>query len=462
MTAEGLLQIGLFLLVLAALALPLGKYMARVYGGRPCGLDRVLGPLERGLYRLAGVRPDEEMGWREYAFALLLFSAAGVFFLYLLLRLQGLLPLNPQGLAAVPSGAALDAAVSAVTDSRWPGRADAVPRSHLTWMLGLAAQSFLSAAAGMALLAAALRGVARRSAAAIGGIGGIGGIGNFWVDLTRGTLYILLPLALLLAPVLVSQGAVQTLAGARAVPLLDPVLRRADLPPQTAQLLPLGPAASQAAARSLTRSGDSFFGNAAHPFEVPAPLALLLLVLARTAIPAALCITCGTMVGNARLGWALLAALLLALGAFELATYHAAAAGNPRLTAMSVDQIAGDAKLGGDMEGKEVRAGAAGSALAAVAATALVTPLERAGAGLSFLVMLLLVAASQGKRIEARELKIVALLSLVLLLLVPLGLLAGATAEPGRQILGALAMLISRFWVAVPILAAAGSLANKS
>jgi K+-transporting ATPase ATPase A chain len=426
MTAEGLLQIGLFLLLLAAAARPLGAYVAWVYTGRPAGL-------ERGLYRLVGVRPEEEMGWREYACALLLLGAGAALFLYALQRLQG-----------VPPGAALETAVSAATGLRSAVNGGEALQSPLLQKLGGAAQSLLTAAAGLAVFAASLRGAARRGASTIG---------NFWVDWTRGTLYLLLPSVLLLAAILISQGAVQTLTAPHGVALLDPVLRRADLPPQTAQMLPLGPVATQAAVETLTRSG----AFTPHPFSAPTPLAGFLLALAQALIPAGLCIAGGRLAGSPRAGWALLAVLLITLAAFQLTAYRSAAAGNPRLAAMGVDE-----KSGGDLEGKELRSGVAGHALAAIPWSVLATPLGGAVAGLAFPALLLAAAVLQGKKIERRDLGALALLALVLGLVALLGPLAGRTAEPARQILGALALLIARFWTAVPILAVAGGLARRS
>ncbi|HET7509297.1 MAG TPA: potassium-transporting ATPase subunit KdpA, partial [Solirubrobacterales bacterium] len=221
MTSNGILQIALYLLVLIALVKPLGAYMARVYEGEPCGLDRLLGPLERGIYRLSGVRPDEEMDWQVYALCVLLVSAVGVLFLYALQRLQGLLPANPQRFGAVAADSAFNTAASFVTNTNWQGYGGETTMSYLTQMAGLAVQNFLSAATGMAVLVAFIRGLARRS---------VRTIGNFWVDLTRTTLYILLPLSLVLALVLVSQGVVQTLSPYKAVPLVQamPAARDAD------------------------------------------------------------------------------------------------------------------------------------------------------------------------------------------------------------------------------------------
>jgi K+-transporting ATPase ATPase A chain len=214
MTLNGFLQIGLFFLVLLALVKPLGWYMARVYEGTPTPLDPVLGPIERAIYRLGAVRATEEMDWKTYGVTMLLFNAAGMFALYVLQRLQGFLPLNPQGFGAVPAELAFNTAASYVTNTNWQAYAGEATMSYLTNMLGMTVQNFVSAATGMAILVALIRGLARGSSATIG---------NFWVDLVRSTLYILLPLALLSSLVLVLQGAVQTLDGYTTIPLLQPV-----------------------------------------------------------------------------------------------------------------------------------------------------------------------------------------------------------------------------------------------
>jgi K+-transporting ATPase ATPase A chain len=517
MTTNGILQIALYLLVLLALAKPLGAYMARVYEGRPFGLDRVLGPLERGLYRLAGVRQEEEMDWKGYAFALLLFSAAGVLFLYALQRLQGLLPFNPQRFGAVTPDSSFNTAASFVTNTDWQGYAGETTMSYLTQMAGLAVQNFLSAATGMAVLVALIRGLARRSSQTIG---------NFWVDLTRSTLYILLPLSLVLALVLVSQGVVQT---------LSPY-------PTTAngQVLAMGPVASQVAIKHVGTNGGGFFNaNAAHPFENPTPLTDFLLVLAQTVIAAGLCITFGKMIGDARQGWAILTAMLIVLVAFILFGYWAEAGGNPRIASLGVAQSASEVSPGGNMEGKEVRFGIAGSALFAATTTATscgavnamhdsFTPLGGlvplflmqfsetilggVGSGLYGMLIFVLVAVFiaglmvgrtpeyLGKKIESYEIKMASLIVLIMplavLLLTAVAVVTAAgtkaTANPGAHgfseilyaftsmgnnngsafggisantpfynVNGGLAMLISRFWLAIPTLAIAGSLARK-
>ncbi|HXI21221.1 MAG TPA: potassium-transporting ATPase subunit KdpA, partial [Gemmatimonadales bacterium] len=277
MSPNGWLQLALYLAVLLALAWPLGGYMARVYQGESPGLVRVLGPIERLCYRLAGVRADEEMDWRRYAAAVLLFSVAGFLAVYALERLQGSLPLNPAGRTGVAPGLALNAAVSFVTNTNWQAYGGETTMSNLTQMAGLTVQNFVSAAAGMAVLMALIRGLVRRETDRLG---------SFWVDLVRGTLYVLLPLSLVLALVLVSQGVVQSLSPDRSAALLQAA--GADSARVTTQVLPLGPAASQVAIKQLGTNGGGFFNaNSAHPFENPTPLSDFLELLAILLIPAA-------------------------------------------------------------------------------------------------------------------------------------------------------------------------------
>ena len=290
MTANGYVQLALYMIVLLLLAKPLGGYMARVYQGRPTGLDGAFGWLERLIYRVGGVRPDAEMGWKRYTIAMLLFNFAGILVVYALQRLQGSLPLNPQGLGAVSPDSSFNTAVSFGTNTNWQGYGGETTMSYLTQMLGLTVQNFVSAAAGMATLAAFIRGLSRRSSETIG---------NFWVDLTRTTLYILLPLSFVLALVLVSQGVVQTLRPLREGDgrPADPVRRAGDRQGRqagpgrkgqpkmkketlTEQVLALGPAASQIAIKQLGTNGGGFFNvNSAHPFENATPLSNFLELL---------------------------------------------------------------------------------------------------------------------------------------------------------------------------------------
>lgn len=360
MTVNGVLQIGIFFLALLALVKPLGTYIMRVYSGERVFLERILGPVEQLIYRFAGVEPSQEMSWKTYAVAMLLFNAAGLLFLYALQRLQGVLPLNPQGFVAVSPDLAFNTAASFVTNTDWQAYGGETTMSHLTRMLGLTAQNFLSAATGMAVAIAFIRGLARHTANTIG---------NFWVDLVRGTLYILLPLAVVLALLLVSQGVVQTLSAYKTVALLDPTTN-ADGQPVTEQTLALGPAASQIAIKHLGTNGGGFFNaNSAHPFENPTPLTNFLEMLAEAVIAFSLTYTFGKMVGDTRQGWALLAVMMIILVGSTLVAYVSESAGNPRLAALGVEQTASSLNPGGNMEGKEVRFGIANSALFAVVTT---------------------------------------------------------------------------------------------
>jgi len=381
MTANGILQIILYLVVLVALVKPLGSYMAKVYQAEPCGLDRILGPLERLIYRMFGIRPEDEMSWKAYAGAAILFKLAFFFLLYMILRLQGMLPLNPQSFPGVPPDLAFNTAVSFITNTNWQAYGGESTLSYLSQMMGLGVQNFVSAAQGMAILVALIRGFTRRTASTIG---------NFWVDLTRSTLYILLPLSLIMAVLLVSQGVVQNFSPYRNVTLLqtitydNPKLDADGKPVMTAdgkpitesaqateQTLPMGPAASQIAIKQLGTNGGGFFNvNSAHPFENPTPLSNFLEVLAILLIPAALCYTFGRMVGDKRQGWAILAAMFIIFIPLLILCYSSEQAGNPLLAAAGVDQTSSNLQTGGNMEGKEVRFGIANSALWATATTA--------------------------------------------------------------------------------------------
>jgi K+-transporting ATPase ATPase A chain len=361
MTAHALTSSLLFVLLLLALALPLGSYMARVYAGEATLAGKVVGPLERLLYRCAGVRPKDEMAWTDYAVAVLLFNLFGLLVVYALQRLQGVLPLNPTAMPAVSAEVSFNTAVSFASNTNWQAYGGETTMSHLTQMLALTVQNFLSAATGMAVLVALVRGFTRKNA---------GGIGNFWVDLTRSALFVLLPLSLALALLLVSQGVVQTLAGSVTASLLEP-LKDASGNDVLEQVIALGPVASQIAIKQLGTNGGGFFNvNAAHPFENPTPLANLFEVLSILLIPAALCFTFGALVKDKRQGWALLAAMLVIFVPLMLAAVAAEQAGNPLLGAFGVDAMASEVAAGGNMEGKEVRFGIADSAIWATATTA--------------------------------------------------------------------------------------------
>jgi K+-transporting ATPase ATPase A chain len=357
-------QLALYLVALIALAWPLGLYMARVYRGEA----RWLRPVERVLYRLCGVKADDDMPWTRYACAMLVFNLLGALVVYALQRVQVWLPLNPDGMAAISADSAFNTAVSFVTNTNWQGYGGESTMSYLTQMLGLTVQNFLSAASGMATLVALMRGYSQREAS---------GVGNFWVDMSRSVLYILLPLSLLLSLALVSQGVVQTFSGHATAQLVQPVSYGADgqsvLQPQTAteQTLAIGPVASQIAIKQLGTNGGGFFNvNSAHPFENPTPLSNWLEMLAILLIPAALCFTFGAWVGDLRQGHALLAAMTLIFVALLAVCVVSEQSGNPLFAHLGLSVQASDVQAGGNMEGKETRFGIVNSALWATATTA--------------------------------------------------------------------------------------------
>lgn len=550
MTTNGLAQIGLYFVVLLALVKPLGWYMAHVYECKPCGLDRLLGPVERVMYRICGIRPTDEMDWKVYGIAMLLFNAAGLLFLYGLQRLQHLLPLNPASLGMVAPDLAFNTAASFATNTNWQAYGGESTLSYLTQLLGLTVQNFVSAATGMAILVALIRGLARRNAQTIG---------NFWADLTRSTLYILLPLSFVLAMALVSQGVVQTFGAYKTAAMTQPVTY--DKPVMDAsgqpvpdeqgkpkiesataidQVLAVGPAASQISIKQLGTNGGGFFNvNSAHPFENATPLSNFVEVLAILLIPAALCYTFGVMVRDTRQGWALLAAMTILLLCFVPVGLWAEQSGNPLLTGVGANQEAGPGQAGGNMEGKELRFGIANSILWSAVTTAAsngsvnsmhdsYTPLGGlvplflmqfgevvfggVGSGLYGMIVFAIIAVFVaglmvgrtpeylGKKIEPYEIKMAAVL-ILLMPIVVLGFTALALSiESGRSsilnpgahgfseilyaftsegnnngsafaglnvntpfynLTGGIAMLISRFWLAIPTLALAGALARK-
>lgn len=360
MTLNAVLQLVLFLALLLAAALPLGRYMARVYSGEARWASRILGPVERAFYRLAGVRADEEMSWKKYAGAVFLFGLLGMLVVYALQRLQAWLPLNPAGFHGVPPEVAFNTAVSFATNTNWQAYGGETTLSNFTQMSGLTVQNFVSAATGMAVLVALIRGFTRHTAE---------GLGSFWVDLTRSALYVLLPLSFVLALLLVSQGVVQTFSGSATARLLAPFAAAGG--PVVDQHLALGPAASQIAIKQLGTNGGGFFNvNSAHPFENPTPLSNLLQVLAILLIPAGLCFTFGAMVKDRRQGWAIFTAMAGIFVPLLFAVVALEQAGNPVLSSLGVDQAASALSAGGNMEGKEVRFGITNSGLWAVATTA--------------------------------------------------------------------------------------------
>jgi len=529
MTANGWLQITLYLALLIALSPPLGRWMARVYAGEDHWMARVFGPVERVFYRLAGVDPAIEQRWTGYAASVLLFSAVGLVFTYVLQRVQGFLPLNPAGLGPVSPHGAFNTAVSFTTNTNWQSYGGETTLSYLTQMAALTVQNFVSAAAGLAVLVALARGLARRSAETVG---------NFWVDLTRGTLYILLPLSFVLALVLVSQGVVQTFNGPATAELVQPLVTGDST--VTQQVIAVGPAAAQVAIKQLGTNGGGFFNaNSAHPLENATAISNLLEMLAILIIGGACCFMFGRQVNDRRQGRALFAAMLVILIPLLAFTAVVEQRGTPVLEAAGADVTAGGGNPGGNFEGKEVRFGIANSTTWAVVTTAAsngsvnsmhdsYTPLGGmvpmwlmqlgevvfggVGSGLygmlAFAIVAVFVAGLMvgrtpeylGKKIEAYEMKMASLVILSPVLAVLLGTAVAVATTAGRagppnpgahgfsEILYAfssagnnngsafaglgantwfynlalgVAMWVSRFWLMIPMLAIAGSLARK-
>ncbi|WP_439628951.1 potassium-transporting ATPase subunit KdpA [Shinella sp.] len=515
MTAIGWLQIALFFLAVLVTIKPLGLYMARVFAGERTALSPVLGRLEADLYRVSGISPQKEQGWLAYTVSMLAFSVAGFVLLYAMLRLQAYLPLNPQGFAGMAPDLAFNTAVSFVTNTNWQNYGGETTLSHFSQMAGLTVQNFLSAATGMALAVALTRALARSK---------VSTLGNFWVDMTRATLYVLLPMALVIALAFVAMGLPQTLDGSVTATTLE----------GASQTISLGPVASQEAIKQLGTNGGGFFNvNAAHPFENPTAFANYLNIFAMLSISAALVYSFGQLVGNRRQGWALISAMAILLIAGVAVVYWAEAQGNPILTALGVDASAGN------MEGKEVRFGQAMTALYAAVTTGLsdggVNGMHGSFTGLGGLVPMFLMQLGEvlpggvgsglygmlvfallavfvsglmvgrtpeflGKKIEGREMKYAMLAVLVLPLAIlgftavsavlPFAVASVGTAGPHglSEILYAytsaaanngsafggltgntawynttlgIAMLLGRFAYVVPVMAIAGSLAAK-
>jgi K+-transporting ATPase ATPase A chain len=525
------IQLVFYIVVLLLLAKPLGSFMAKVYQGERTFLDPILKPVERFLYRLSGVKAEEEMNWKVYAIAMMLFNVIGLLVVYSIQRLQGFLPLNPAGLGAVMPDSSWNTATSFATNTNWQGYGGEVTMSYLTQMLGLAVQNFVSAATGMAVLIALIRGIVRHNVKVIG---------NFWVDLTRTTLYILLPLSLVVALVLVSQGVVQTFSPYQTVTLLQPTTD-ANGNTVTQQVLAVGPAASQIAIKQLGTNGGGFFNvNSAHPFENATPFSNFVEMLSILVISGALCYTYGKMVGDTRQGWALLAVMTIIMVAFLALAVWAEQSGNPAFAAMGVDQVQTNINPGGNMEGKEARFGIANSALWATVTTSAsngsvnsmhdsfmplggMVPLFMmqlgeiifggVGSGLygmlAFVIVAVFIAGLMvgrtpeylGKKIEAYEMKMASLMLLIPIILVKVGTAIAVVAPAGLATiwntggphgfsevlyafssasnnngsafagLGAntlfyntalgICMFFARYWLAIPALAIAGSLARK-
>jgi potassium-transporting ATPase potassium-binding subunit len=352
MTVIGWLQIAIFMVAIGLLTRPLGGYLARVYSGQRTLLQLVISPIERMLYRLAGVKAENEQNWLQYATSFLIFHALSIIALYALLRLQFALPFNPQSFPALSPDLALNTAVSFVTNTSWQSYAGETTMSYLSQMAGITVHSFLSVASGIAVAVALIRGFARRRSWTIG---------NFWVDLTRGTLYVLLPICVLAALFLISQGVPQTL-----VPSIETTTLEA-----ATQTIARGPVASQEAIKLLSGDGGGFFNaNSAHPFENPSPLTNFLELVLIFVLGAGLTNSFGRMIGSERQGWTLLAVMgiLFALGVSAL--YALEARGNPALGFVQPEPTATEEVAGGNMEGKEVRFGIAASALFANVSTA--------------------------------------------------------------------------------------------
>jgi K+-transporting ATPase ATPase A chain len=525
MTLVGWLQITLYFLILLLLVKPLGSYMAKVFQGEKTFFSRLLSPIEKWMYKAAGIDVSIEMNWKTYAIALLVFNFFGILFLYLLQRVQGFLPLNPTGATAVRPDTAFNTAVSYVTNTNWQNYSGESTMAYISQMAGMTVQNFLSAATGIAVFVAFTRAFIRH---------GVNTLGNFWVDIVRSVLYVLLPLSLALALVLVSQGVVQTLSNSVQAVLLQTGGAT------NVQTIALGPVASQLAIKHLGTNGGGFFNaNASHPFENPNALTNLLLMLAQTVIPAALTYTFGKMVGDTGQGWAILAVMVILLVIFVGCIYAAEASGNPLFSKLGVDQSASALQPGGNMEGKEARFGISDSALFAGTTTATsngaVNSMHDSYTPLGGLVLLLLMQLGEvvfggvgsgmytmlifvivavfvaglmvgrtpeylGKKIEPFDMKMAALVILIMPIVV-LGLTAlavstsvgqSAVLNPGAHgfseilyaytsqgnnngsafaglngnsifynLTGALAMLIGRYWLAIPTLALAGSIVSK-
>jgi len=356
MNSHAWIQLVVFLVVLALLAWPMGRGLAAVAEGR---LPRWLAPVrsvEHDLYRLAGVDAEASMGWKHYALALLAFNVLGVLAVYALQRLQGVLPLNPQGLTAVSADSSFNTAFSFVTNTNWQGYGGEATMSYLTQMLALTVQNFFSAATGIAVVFALIRGFVARSS---------GVIGNVWADLTRITLYVLLPLSLVFAVFLVGQGVIQNFDAYKDVTTLEVNGDHAT------QQIAMGPVASQEAIKMLGTNGGGFFNaNSAHPFENPTPLSNFAQMLAIFLIPAGLVFAFGRLVGDMRQGWAVLAAMTLLFVVSVLLVTKPEQAGNPQFTALGIDQAASASQPGGNMEGKEARFGINATTLFAAITTA--------------------------------------------------------------------------------------------
>jgi len=531
MSLNDFIQAAFFLIVVLLTVKPFGSYMARIYEGRPAGLNVWFAPVEKWIYRLCGVKSEEGMSWKTYAVAMLLFNVLGILVVYAIQRLQANLPLNPMALPAVSPDLSFNTAVSFASNTNWQDYGGESTMSYLTQMLALVVQNFLSAATGMAILVAIIRGFIQKQ---------MNTIGNFWVDLVRSVIYILLPLSIVLAVALVSQGIPQTFSKSAVATTLLQVTKDSNSKPVTQQDLALGPVASQIAIKQLGSNGGGFYNvNSAHPYENPTPLSNFLELLAIILIPAALCYTFGVMVKDRRQGWAILAAMFIIFLPCLWIGIQVEQQGNPLLDKLGVNQSATAFQPGGNMEGKEARFGIVNSSLWAVVTTAVANgsvnsmhdsymPLSGliplwliqlgevifggVGCGLygmiAFVIVAVFIAGLMigrtpeylGKKIEVFEMKMASLVALIphLFILIPTAVavltLAGkagisnpgphgfseilyafssAAGNNGSAFAGingntlfyntslAISMFFGRYWLAIPMLAIAGSLSAK-
>lgn len=518
-------QVIFYFAILLLLVKPLGWYMAQIYEGKPCGLNYLLAPFEKFIYRLCSIKPDVEMSWKRYLSAMLLFNLLGVIFVYCILRLQFYLPFNPQAFPGVAPDLSFNTAASFTTNTNWQNYSGESTLSYFSQMVALTVQNFLSAATGTALLVAFIRGLARRET---------NKLGNYWVDMVRGTLYIYLPLALVLAAILVSQGVIQNFKSYEHAHLLQSTHYQTDVTKNvTEQIIPMGPVASQVAIKQLGTNGGGFFNtNSAHPFENPTPLSNFFEMLAIILIPAALCFTFGYMINDKRQAWAIFITMLLVLLPMIIAAIYVERVGNPIYTQLGIGENI-------NMEGKETRLGVVNSALWATLTTATgngsvnamldsftpiggLTPLLMmhlgevifggVGSGLYGMIMLIIITVFiaglmvgrtpeyLGKKIEPYEIKMasiaILIMPLIVLILTAVACVThfglDAIFNPGTHgftellyaftsmgnnngsafaglksntpffnIVGALEMLLIRFWIAIAVLAVAGSLVRK-
>lgn len=529
-TEIGLFQIALYLFVLLVLVKPLGWYMAQIYQGKLFAEGNV----EKWLYRLCQIQPQQNMNWKQYLSAMLLFNISGLIVVYIILRLQSYFPFNPQHLSAPSPDLAFNTAVSFATNTDWQSYSGETTMSYFTQMIALTTQNFLSGATGMALFVALIRGLAKHERKTLG---------NFWVDMVRGVLYILLPLSLIFALVLVSQGVIQNLKPNQTVRLTEPISYQTNkgIREVKEQIIPMGPVASQVAIKQLGTNGGGFFNtNAAHPFENPTPLTNFLEMLAILLIPAAFCYTFGTMVKNTRQGWAMLAAMVCIFIPFLLGAVISEQENNPAVNQLGINVVGTNPGYpGGNMEGKETRFGIVSSVLWTIATTAAsngsinsmldsYTPIGGlmplwlmqlgevvfggVGSGLAGMVILMLITVFVsglmvgrtpeylGKKIQPFEMKMASIAVLIMPLIVLLATAISVVTKVGvnsvtnsgahgfteilyafssmannngsafsglnsntpfYNLLGGIVMLIGRYWIAIPILAIAGSLVQK-